>query len=245
MPPGETFEPYSMRPDWEQVEIITSGFGVYLVDGREVKASPGSSFWFGDGTSIEAIADREEPYSFLCICFSSSKHYHPGETLRFEWENLESCRDFCRQAEAAYRQNLMPKELLCQYFYSRLLWEAECWRYRKLVSPCQPDALQLTIKYLERHYRKPVNLEHLASVAGISVSLLHNLFRRYLNTSPFAYVQNLRMNQARHLLANTRTPIKELVEQVGISDLKNFYTYFKRNTGMTPKEFRMQMRKGA
>ena len=60
------------------------------------------------------------------------------------------------------------------------------------------------------------------------------------------YIDTLRMEQAKRLLQSTQLTIREIVKEVGYTDVSNFMRKFKKNEGITPTQYRNQttMRKG-
>ncbi|MNN71565.1 HTH-type transcriptional activator Btr [compost metagenome] len=51
-------------------------------------------------------------------------------------------------------------------------------------------------------------------------------------------MNELRIEQAKALLASTHDKVFEIADQVGYKEYKYFVTVFKSYTGMTPKEYR-------
>jgi len=51
-------------------------------------------------------------------------------------------------------------------------------------------------------------------------------------------VIRLRMKHARTLLLENRLPVKQIAEQVGYANALYFSSEFRRNCGMSPREFR-------
>ena len=54
------------------------------------------------------------------------------------------------------------------------------------------------------------------------------------------YVSALRLERAKELLRDGKVKIKDIHSQVGFTSAHYFGTWFKKNTGVTPSEFRKQ-----
>ena len=80
-----------------------------------------------------------------------------------------------------------------------------------------------------------------ALAAGDGVLINCNLphgFRRQCGMAPIEYLLRVRVENARRMLALTDRPIYEIAERMGFSDVNNFTRQFKKQTGMTPRDYR-------
>jgi AraC-like DNA-binding protein len=78
----------------------------------------------------------------------------------------------------------------------------------------------------------------MAKSAGLSVSRLHALFRAELDTSPHAWLRDVRLARARAWLADTSRPIAEIALAAGFSDQTALTRALRDATGMTPGAYR-------
>ena len=60
-----------------------------------------------------------------------------------------------------------------------------------------------------------------------------------VNKSEKAFVDEISTKQIKRLLINTKLSIKEIAYQSGFEETTNFYKYFKRQTQVTPEQFRL------
>jgi transcriptional regulator GlxA family with amidase domain len=68
-----------------------------------------------------------------------------------------------------------------------------------------------------------------------------NFIRRFKAATgylPSVYGQLLRVSAAKELLERSATPVQNVAEAIGYTDLPFFRTLFRRHTGMTPAEYR-------
>jgi transcriptional regulator GlxA family with amidase domain len=85
-------------------------------------------------------------------------------------------------------------------------------------------------------------LETLSSEAGLAPRTLSRLFRRELNTSPAAFVERVRIDQARRTLISTGAPIETVARQCGFGSLRRMDRAFARAIAASPKEFRARFK---
>ncbi|MEH2064874.1 MAG: AraC family transcriptional regulator [Nostoc sp.] len=86
----------------------------------------------------------------------------------------------------------------------------------------------------------PPSLLDLASQIGLNDFKLKRGFREVFGTTVLRYVQSLRLEQAKQLLIETNLTIVEIASQVGYESLSHFGYLFKRQFGITPREYRKQ-----
>ncbi|WCN13990.1 helix-turn-helix domain-containing protein [Marinomonas mediterranea] len=102
-------------------------------------------------------------------------------------------------------------------------------------------ALNKAIVYLYHNYKKPLNMDELASQACISPSHLSYLFKHYLGMSFKQVLLRLRIVKAMELLAeNPNRQVTQVCDDVGFSDLSFFVRKFKATVGMSPGVYRDQ-----
>ena len=94
------------------------------------------------------------------------------------------------------------------------------------------------LEYIGAHFTQQISLEQLAAMAGCSVSSFCRKFRLLTGSTVSRYIQNLRIEYACSLLAQTDSNVTQIAEQVGYRDSKYFYEVFRRVTGKLPKDFR-------
>ena len=81
-------------------------------------------------------------------------------------------------------------------------------------------------------------LQDAAKAAGMSDSRFSTVFSQEMGITFTEYLTNLRMAKAKELLRATQLRSSEISASVGYSDRHYFCYLFKKNTGMTPGEFR-------
>lgn len=103
-------------------------------------------------------------------------------------------------------------------------------RYGKTTRRC--------VEYLSANLSKKVTLEDLGRETGYSALHTLRLFRQDTGMTPHEYLSMLRMNHARMLLADTAKPMKEISELCGYAAPEYFQVAFRKETGITPGEYR-------
>lgn len=104
-------------------------------------------------------------------------------------------------------------------------------RYSELVA----DA----IKFIEDNYGDDeLSLNVLAGYVNVSPNHLSTIFTHETGVNFIKYLTEFRMNKAKEMLKCTNLRSSEICEKVGYKDPHYFSYMFKKNTGMTPTQFR-------
>lgn len=96
--------------------------------------------------------------------------------------------------------------------------------------------------WLRDNLEGPVRLEELAQRLQVSPRTLTRRFRAAVGMSPQAWLQQLRIAQARELLRHTDLGVADIAWRVGLQDASHFGKLFREHVGMTPKHYRQAVR---
>ncbi len=83
-----------------------------------------------------------------------------------------------------------------------------------------------------------LTVEQVAREAGMSKRLLEIKFKEALHRSPHQEILRLRVDHARDLLRRTDWTMGRIAGEVGFEDIRSFNHVFRKETGMTPRDFR-------
>ena len=97
------------------------------------------------------------------------------------------------------------------------------------------DAIQ---SYIALHCHEKLTLTQLADRIGFSSAYLCDLFRKKCGIQLFAFIKQVRLGVACHLLRTTSLPVHVISGQVGYDDNSHFCREFKIAKGVTPNAYR-------
>lgn len=92
--------------------------------------------------------------------------------------------------------------------------------------------------FLHSHYMENISLNQLAKQYSYSPSHLIRCFNQAYQVSPMQYLKKLRVEKASQLLLNSDASIQEIGEKVGLRIPSYFIRQFKKETGLTPVQYR-------
>ncbi|WP_117170085.1 response regulator transcription factor [Paraliobacillus sediminis] len=94
------------------------------------------------------------------------------------------------------------------------------------------------IDYIQSYYKSEIKAHEVANVINISPNYFSSLFKQKTGRNFNEYVNHMRVEEAKTLLAQTPFKVSEIAEQVGFHEYKYFVEVFKKFSGMTPTTYR-------
>jgi AraC-like DNA-binding protein len=105
-----------------------------------------------------------------------------------------------------------------------------------------PRMLRQIEEFIDSHLESSLNVDELASSAGISTSHFSRCFRNSVGFTPHSYVMRRRLLRAQDLLIGTNMALSEVALSSGFSDQSHFSRKFHQFMGIPPRSFRLQHR---
>lgn len=123
--------------------------------------------------------------------------------------------------------------------------EREITGYIKLVfcslqssSSSQLVQLEKIKAYLDKNYSGKITLETISKEFYLNPSYCSYLFKLKTQESFNEYLTRVRMEKAKKLLKETRISVEHISGEIGYRNPKYFFNLFKKQTGLTPIEYR-------
>jgi AraC-like DNA-binding protein len=92
--------------------------------------------------------------------------------------------------------------------------------------------------HVVQHYTRPLTAAQIGQAVSVHPNHAMRAFSQTFGITLWAYVGRLRVAHARHLLSTTDRNVAQVGLESGFTSVGRFYQLFKRENGMTPKEYR-------
>jgi transcriptional regulator GlxA family with amidase domain len=96
--------------------------------------------------------------------------------------------------------------------------------------------------WLAENYERADVVAEVARVSGLPKRTFDRRFRAATGYSPLAYVQALRIEEAKQMLETGSAPVDAIGREVGYEDASSFSRLFRRLTGISPGDYRRRFR---
>ena len=185
-----------------------------------------------DACTIKYISPLQKgKYRFIPVV----KEGEPGH------EALLGCiKEMLAGGEVRRREGieLFMKEQLFRFF--RLLYQ-----YGYVVkneSSASDSELERKLKavlgFIQEHYTETLTIEELAEVCHFSQAHFMSFFKRFVGMTCVEYINHYRLSRAAAALAQSDQPVMEAALENGFHNISYFNKLFRKEFGMTPKEYR-------
>lgn len=94
------------------------------------------------------------------------------------------------------------------------------------------------ITWIQENYHQDLSLEAMAAHIGCSPAYTSKLFKKETNYDIMTYLSSVRIRHAKELLGTTKMTLEEISAAVGFNHQQTFIRNFKKQTGLTPTEYR-------
>lgn len=115
-----------------------------------------------------------------------------------------------------------------------------CKRCRPDLFKYEPilDIARQTKELIDDYFCERGRLAEEMKQLGVTANHLAVIFKRQYGVPPIEYMNTLRAEQAKKMLDEIDMPIIYIAAEIGFDSLPAFYSFFKKQTGTTPKEYR-------
>lgn len=242
---GFPITPHNIPQGREIIELLTDGEVFFMHEGKTQKFSRGTIFWHIAGE--HTIWDTTPASPYKCAAF----HFTVDKTQRVlprisQWRgSSQSLDEFIRFTRNWYEHSPHDPKLRD---YCRATLSAHAGAPAPVNSAIVPGLLTIPaksnliplLKYIEENISEQLDINDLCRISGISRNHLFRQFKRYLKSTPHAYILDRRIANARRMLEETPLPIKEVSQLCGFENLEVFYRIFRQYTSTPPGVYRRE-----
>ena len=232
-------------------------------NGKERILKEGQALFHKPGEPHSFRLRGEDTKSVVFVCFeckSEAIHFFEDKCidvskglLRFLYGVIEEGQNTFDLADAnpmLTKMNLRPTPILggqqmlknnLELFLIHLMRrELENTADAVFLSPEEYDerVAKLIIEYLKAHVRERITISDICATLHYNKSYLFKQFKKATNSGVMAYFTQLKLAEAKKLLKSSSLSVAEIATVLSFDSSNYFSKAFKKETGMTPSEYR-------
>jgi len=187
---------------------------------------------------IKNIIDANKNIDHIFICFSNlinlvnrcmfEFNINPKNIMPKETGKNISINDFKNIEQFMKWLSIVFKKVVEQHIYIR--------------NESEIDFSAKIRQYIEKSYMSDITLSSVSDHFGYNSSYFSRLFKEIMGANFIDYINQIRIEKAKVLLATTNISTQEIAEQVGFNNRISFVRSFKKFTTVNPGEYRGKKR---
>lgn len=241
--------PFSHRHLFYAIYWIHEGSGIHFIDFKEYEVKPDRIFFvrpeqihFLQGNACMKYSALQFTTDFMDTSFSSTQN-RIAVWKDLTEDEIDRIRILFGQLQAESVSGLANSMVIIQSEVNTLLLELERISFLSNAFPAIPRLLQEYKELIEHDFINDRQVRNYAKRLGVSSNYLNVLTQKHLGKSALEMINERVTLEMKRLLLRTDYDISEIAYKLGFNELSYFSRFFRRNTGMSPYEFRTAMNK--
>ena len=243
--------------DHFEIEIILSGSGIHQYNGINHHLSEGSAYLLTPMDIHALIPDPGTQLHLVHLHFDEKAitqevrelllQHKMAHSVRLEGKEFERMLSqltellHCFETDSPIQS--LSVQLMLSYLCLHIVGESQNAEKRFPSYNTTNPVVHQTLQYILYNFRKKISMQELGDRAHISPNHLALLFKQATGTTCIQLIADLRLQYALKLLENPNLNIETISEQAGFSATSYFISVFRKQYGITPKEYQSQLKK--
>ena len=210
---------------------------------NSVPVLEGQGFLVYDGMYAHHYADKDNPWELFWITISGDctlevldQYGADKKTKVFNFTSLDIVKDIAKKicAEKAFSLDSLKMLEMFLKIHTNCI-SKNAFQPQKYSSQVYID---FAVKYITDNIHRPVTIEKLTEIIGVSQPYLYKIFTHHLGISPKQYITNLKLDIAKSMLTSGDTSVTEIANSLGFPDVLTFSRFFSSKEKMSPTKYR-------
>jgi len=250
---------YPHRHDFFEVLYLLKGSGYHVIDSNKYEIKPPCVFFMSPGQAHKLeLSNDIEGYIFIFTAdFYLLNRSNQNSLIEFPFfytihqDNpplpLENENDI-RFLESLFRQSIAETRQTGDYTLEMLrsildLILTTCGaRYRVTANMLNKGKGQILVKrffhLLEENHQKNLSLSDYSGMIGVTPNHLTQTVKLLTGKTSSQIIKAKQLMEIKRLLVHTNLSVSEIANQLNFEDQSYFTKFFKRETGLTPLQYR-------
>ncbi|HZL12423.1 MAG TPA: AraC family transcriptional regulator [Prolixibacteraceae bacterium] len=255
---------YPHRHDFFEVLYLQKGSGYHVIDGNQYEIKPPCVFFMSPGQAHKLELSHDiEGYIFIFTSdFYLLNRSNQNSLIEFPFfytihqDNpplfLEQERDV-RFLEVLFRQSIaeisQPNDHILEMLRSilDLILTTCAARFQVSENQLNKGKGQFLVKrffhLVEEKIQKNLSLRDYAGLIGITPNHLSQTVKLLTGKTSFQIIKAKQLLEIKRLLVHSNLNVSEIANQLNFDDQSYFTKFFKRETGLTPLQYRADVLK--
>lgn len=261
-PNGSRHKGIPHRHNYYEVFVFTQGGGTHMIDFKEyeIKArslhfiSPGmihyikrNSLCLGYVLTFTDELYAMHHYEQILFGINLYHNHQLAPIIEYSSPELEFILQLVHQLKDEYKTNRPMRDSFILSCLNTLLIHANrkftAQHNLQLSHTFADERVQAFRKWLDEPIQSKPLLSYFAAKINLPAKQLTSIIKKHTGLSPIEHITNRLIIEAKRMLVNTDMSVKEIAFLLYFEDPAYFGRFFRKQTDLTPQQFRTTMRK--
>jgi AraC family transcriptional regulator of arabinose operon len=235
------------------IRIQTEGLSRTWIDGQYELLEPGDLLIIHPDDYYELLINEEDHQGERKIESGDYYIFFTGPWVQAWWQERkrpfrvrtpleEGIVQLCRLSVIEHRRKSEDSPAILDYLMRVMLLTID-----RLITEQRPHMMSSFLAYriknfIEENATTNFQLQDIADHFSISISRAVHLYKEVFGKSIMQHALEVRLNLARERIIYTNMPLDVIAETSGFANYTYFHRVFRRQFGLSPKEYRVQNR---
>lgn len=254
--PTHNYIPYHWHDEWEFL-YVTRGECEYVINGNSISVKKGQAILIHSGelhtvhagTTGQFFAVVFHPYLIFGTEFKEffSKKISYNRIYNEDQPGEAEVISLLKEVHSAFCKRYFGFELTLKATLIKILaviYENHLYTVKEPKKIYGIDAFAEIVEYVHENFSEKILLDDLEKELNFSKSYIIRLFKKNTGKTFSTYLNSYRIYKAVEMLEEKDKSILEISESCGFENVAYFIKIFKKNMGITPHKYRMNLKKG-
>lgn len=223
------------------VFFVTKGTLTILVDENKYFLNTGELFCKDVWQPIEVRNESAENVCYFVVTFNFEEGYS------FEKYSLDKkivpitpnpLEEIFIRLEDAYERRDVASKIIQKAILYELFYKIIKLQLSLEVTGKNEIKIAEAVGYINRNIARKISLLELCEITNYSEPHLRRLFYEKFSLSPLNYIMKIRIEKAKEIIAIEDLPVSAVASLCGFDNPSYFIKQFKKQVGVTPKEYK-------
>lgn len=234
---------------FSELFYVLSGKGMFYVEGKEIPVAPDDLIIINPHVEHTEKTLPNDPMEYIVfgvegLAFSFS-HPKGDDAKGYSFYSYGSIKkhfiNFSQLMIKEFQEKKPGFEIVCHGLLQVLLVYISREQNVSVISDSSfqlSKECALAKRYIDANYSKNITLDLLADITHINKFYLAHSFAECMGQSPISYLTAKRLSASKELLVSSNRSIAQVASSTGFSSQSYFSQIFRKETGMTPQQYR-------
>ena len=234
---------------FSELFYVLSGKGVFYIEGQEISVAPDDLVIINPHVEHTEKTLPNDPMEYIVfgvegLAFSFSQP-QDDDARGYSFYSYGSIKkhfiNFSQLMMKEFQEKKPGFEIVCHGLLQVLLVYISREQNLSVISDSTfqlSKECALAKRYIDANYSKNITLDLLADITHINKFYLAHSFTECMGQSLISYLTQKRLSASKELLVSSNRSIAQVASSTGFSSQSYFSQIFRKETGMTPQQYR-------